>query len=303
MGWVKTPWEKRTLTLTAGRVCALKLETSPKEERKMKANRNFGFILIMFTILVVNTASADWNAPKWVQMPDVTSLGMDVQADSLRHLADDFLCTETGPITDIHLWGSWLNDDLPVVDNTPDAANITFNLGIYADQPATSQIHSRPLDNPLWSIQMNPTSVRIHRDNLDEGWYDPYEEEYISSADTICWQYNFLIDTQDAFVQMGTPSNPIVYWLAIQAVPDDQEAHFGWKTSIMHWNDDAVWGYGQEPPVDTQWGELRYPQGHLYMGQSIDLAFVITPEPTTLVILGMGSVLITRMRKKIRFCN
>ncbi|MBN1766812.1 MAG: hypothetical protein JW860_16280 [Sedimentisphaerales bacterium] len=48
----------------------------------------------------------------------------------------------------------------------------------------------------------------------------------------------------------------------------------GWKTSLDHWNDDAVWNDG----MVLDWYELRYPPGHPYMGQSIDLAFVITGE-------------------------
>src|ERR1700687_681497 len=49
--------------------------------------------------------------------------------------ADDFICTNTGPITDIHLWGSWLNDRVGT-------NSITFWLGIYDDVPAS------PLNGP-----------------------------------------------------------------------------------------------------------------------------------------------------------
>ena len=55
------------------------------------------------------------------------------------------------------------------------------------------------------------------------------------------------------------------------------------------------------------WGELRYPNGHPYgpdtvpggdLGLSIDLAFVITPEPATMLILALG--LIPALLKKRR---
>src|SRR5271165_4505513 len=32
-------------------------------------------------------------------------------------LADDFPCNQTGPITDIHIWGSWLSDQIGTVTN------------------------------------------------------------------------------------------------------------------------------------------------------------------------------------------
>jgi hypothetical protein len=59
----------------------------------------------------------------------------------------------------------------------------------------------------------------------------------------------------------------------------DQEAVFGWKTSVDHWNDDAVWGEGVDPP--PQWNELIYPPGHPWMGESIDLAFGLVSEEIT----------------------
>jgi hypothetical protein len=55
------------------------------------------------------------------------------------------------------------------------------------------------------------------------------------------------------------------------------ECRFGWKTSLNHWNDDAVWTIGNEP-YNGPWEELRYPFGHEYELQSIDLAFAITTE-------------------------
>src|SRR5881628_2400901 len=70
---------------------------------------------------IAASALADWNPgdpAKWVQMPDLQN-GMDV-LDTFspilpynKILADDFKCTQTGPITSIHIWGSWLNDRVP----------------------------------------------------------------------------------------------------------------------------------------------------------------------------------------------
>jgi hypothetical protein len=70
-----------------------------------------------------------------------------------------------------------------------------------------------------------------------------------------------------------------VYWLDVRAESFDPNAVFGWKTSLDHWNDDAVYWDDTFSPIPQ---ELVYPAGHPMEGQSIDLAFVIVPEPATL---------------------
>jgi hypothetical protein len=64
---------------------------------------------------------------KWVQEPDLTQNGMDVKASQPKILANDFLCTKTGPITNIHIWASWLNDQ-------PDPS-ARFQVGLWSDVP------------------------------------------------------------------------------------------------------------------------------------------------------------------------
>jgi hypothetical protein len=91
-------------------------------------------------------AQADWpntNATKWVQFPDPTPNGLDVLAAQPAAgaapiiLADDFLCTKPGPITDIHIWASWLNDT--------NNCNLPITLSIWTDVPAiTNQAPSHP---------------------------------------------------------------------------------------------------------------------------------------------------------------
>ena len=116
--------------------------------------------------------------------------------------------------------------------------------------------------------------ARIWEEGINEGWFEP-PFSYEFPGDHVCWQYNFFIDEAEAFWQEGTVDNPIVYWLDVQAIPEDTQAWFGWKTSLDHWNDDAVWGTGEEP-YQGPWYELIYPDGHPMYSESIDLAFVIT---------------------------
>jgi len=229
-------------------------------------------------------AQADWddNQPqKWVQYPDLTELGIDVNATSQDFtqgfiLADDFECTEEGLITGIHIWGSWKGDYYPWAQ---DPSAVTFILSLHADIPASQSPtgYSMPGD-PLWVQTFVPGDFTARRWNWGvwEGWLDP-PDVYSPAADSVCWQYNFEIDPEDAFYQTGDPDQPVVYWLDVQAIPEDQETYFGWKTSINHWNDAAVWAWGAEP-YSGSWTDLKYPLGHEQEGQRIDLAFVIVGE-------------------------
>ncbi|MCK4357548.1 MAG: hypothetical protein KAW92_02155, partial [Candidatus Cloacimonetes bacterium] len=228
---------------------------------------------------------------KWEQLPDLSPLGMDVDAtnDMFEQmpphiLADDFLCTQTGYITDIHFWGSWFNDMLPY-EECPEA--VEFTISIHADIPANppDQPYSMP-GEPLWMRTFIPYYENVEwLTDAIEDWYDPATEFFYDDNHYLCFKYNFYLQPEDYFYQEGTIDEPVVYWLDIQAVPLDDsnpDIRFGWKTSLDHWNDDAVWAIGEEP-CPGLWNELRYPMGHPFCPESIDLAFELTTlgEDTT----------------------
>ncbi len=244
-------------------------------------------LLLPFLALALASypAQAHWDMgdpAKWIQMPDLGPTGVDVNASLV--LADDFLCTETGLIRKIHIWGSWENDYLPFGE---DPSAIEFMVGIYSDIPASQSGTGYSMPGQLlWSttVYSNFTTERVWADDLQEGWLN-LPSDYDPLGDTVCWQYNFWFREGSAFMQQGSPEQPIVYWLAIQALPLDQMAHFGWKSSDYHWNDDATWTTFVVP-----WMEMVYPPGHPDQGESMDLAFVIgddtvedwgdAPDPT-----------------------
>ncbi|VGO11802.1 hypothetical protein PDESU_00349 [Pontiella desulfatans] len=230
---------------------------------------------------------------KWFQPPDLSSNGFDVacrlQGDPPILLADDFLCTNHCAITNIIVWGSWLGDELPMIDGIANPSNVSFTLSFHADLPAgTARPWSIPGSN-LWVRTFNPSEFSaepITFDGMQEGWYDPPSGTYIPNADWTCWQYTFPVDLADAFVQTGTVDRPIIYWLDVQAHPIDEmeEARFGWKTTPPdhQWNDDAAWSPNLELYNGYDWFDLHYPPGHPYHqweDNSFDLAFALFCGP------------------------
>ncbi len=211
---------------------------------------------------------------KWLQRPDVNPTGVDVDNFWVQ-LADDFMCTQSGPITDIHLWGSFVGDYLP-----PQGLNsLVFTLSIYSDVPAGPD---NPYSHPghlLWSRTYGPGSygVGLCTTTSGEWWHDPATNSWHFPGDTQIYQFDFVVPEAEAFRQReGT-----TYWLGVKYANEfPTEATFGWKSSLEHWNDDACWlDTNADPPV---WRELRYGDGHpmgMPPGISMDLAFAITGVP------------------------
>jgi hypothetical protein len=112
---------------------------------------------------------------------------------------------------------------------------------------------------------------KVYHEGVAEWWYDPYTGQLIPQADHVVWEYDIIIDPIVAFVQEGTATNPIIYWLDVYV--ETETGTFGWKTTSDHWNDDAVY------MLQGQWQKLVYPSGHPYHGESIDLAFRLTTTP------------------------
>ncbi len=226
---------------------------------------------------------------KWEQPPDLEPTGMDIYAmdDPIMGqfiLADDFLCQSTGPITEIHIWGSWYNDIYP-----GDPSNITFTLSIHADIPAQQSPNGWSVPGPLLCLyEFGPGDFEVAEWPVMayEGFMIP-PQDWIPEGDHNCWEYIFHIP-DEACIQHGTEQEPIVYWLDVQARPTvaPSPAAFGWKTTPLpfNWNDDAVFAVGAEPIEDpVAWTEMIYPQGHPWFPESINMAFSIysVPGPDT----------------------
>jgi hypothetical protein len=268
---------------------------------------------VFVVLAVIGAAStpvmADWdvNNPadvaraKWIQLPDLNPTGLDVLATQQpsttapgqwKILADDFLCVQSGPITDIHLWGSWLENILPTdPSGAPDPGALTFKLSFHSDVPVSID---NPFSHPgeeLWTGIFQPGSFRVNPNVItaQEQFYDPNLDQIIGQ-DNLVFQYNFE-NFDEPFVQdEGT-----IYWLDVQTLipqqPGQLPAVFGWKTSRLdqRFNDDAVFADtdGFAGPLLTPWTDMHYPEGHEFAGLSMDMSFVLTvPEPSSIVLAG-----------------
>lgn len=214
--------------------------------------------------------SCDWqngmaHKMHWPQLPDFGSSGMDVDM-SFLFLADDFKCMASGPINDIHMWGSFRDDVLP----SDGASSLTFEISIYSDIPAEVNSWSMP-GELLWRRIFGPGEYSARKVNdSPEAWYDPAKELYLPDNHTQAYQYNFCIEEEPLIQKQGK-----VYWLGVkELMPDDANYKFGWKTTTrkLRWNDDAVFFLAGKLFSFL----LEYPKEHEYMDESLDLAFVIT---------------------------
>ncbi|MBN1795625.1 MAG: PEP-CTERM sorting domain-containing protein [Sedimentisphaerales bacterium] len=218
------------------------------------------------------------------QLPDPDGWGVAAQYDycswlwwewgTRRGLADDWLCTETGYVEDIHFWGSWKGDIKGTVHN--------IAIGIFADdsgEPGTLLWH-RNFDDSYFHEELAGSG--------SQGWYDPYSDSYIEGDHEKYYQYNIpFIDGPLFYQEEGN-----IYWLGISI--NYEGCEFGWKTSDDHWGSDAVYLTNmKESPPYWEWAELYNP---LPPGESLDLAFVITPEPATLLLLGLGGISLRKRR-------
>jgi hypothetical protein len=213
----------------------------------------------------------DTNVVKFLNPPNVDG-GLDVM-DSRENdvLADDFLCTSTGPISDIHLWGSWLNNLHGTVTN--------FWIGIYSDVPAVTNFSKGTVtpSHPGLLLWQQPFSFGQYAETPgptgQEYFYNPTNNMTLG-GDTQAWYYCFY--PTNPFVQQGTAANPTNYWLAVRAQLLPEASMFGWKSSLVPYHDAAVWGTVNAVGLPNgDWQSMTNPLNN----QQIDLSFKLeTPS-------------------------
>ncbi len=176
-------------------------------------------------------------------------------------LADDWCCTDSRPVTDVHWWGSFFNRDpnLPgwlssIVPPPPIIPN-GFHIGIWSDTPGDPNgqdltIYSHPNEMLFEQYCYTFSAGFVGYDR------DPNDPNY--AVTDACFKFSCNMDPN--FVQ--DPNADRIYWLSIAAVYDtnlpDPNYIWGWKTRPHYYNDDGVRiesivGGGWPPTVGSQY--------------------------------------------------
>ncbi|MCP4547283.1 MAG: hypothetical protein GY835_12560 [bacterium] len=223
-------------------------------------------ILLLMAVLCIAAApaAADWepvdgHKMHWPQTPKQGGCDVEFGAGEGWALGDDWQCTESGYVDEIHFWISW-NENL-----VQDIA--MFTISIFADIPADQNPdgYSKP-GELLWIRDFTRTEVVIRDMEPDlQDWFDPSGNAYYEDTHDF-WQQVNVVGFDEPFEQVeGT-----IYWLVIDfhGLP-----FIGWKETDQNFNDDGVWW----DRINDKWQELRHPIEQY----SIDLAFVVNTEGGT----------------------
>lgn len=212
-------------------------------------------------LMPVAVVSADWNPGDghkmhFPQEPDPE--GWDICLVD-QWLADDFQCTQSGPIQDIHFWISWREG---FIGDVPDAA---WEIDIFDDASGVP-------GNLVWQLGPGQATFHVRQyDNGPQGWHCPAFQVVLPPPDHFEFFQVNITNIQEPFFQ----TEGEMYWLVIRAsIPGFPSPVVGWKTSLNFpptqpfgapalWTTDLVnW-----QPIETPF----FPDFFLH-----DLAFVIT---------------------------
>lgn len=194
---------------------------------------------------------------------------LGVDAADAPVMADDWMCEDERPVSDIHWWGSYKNWQ---VELAPPVAPITFHIGIWTDIVTDPFGFSHPgVLLQEWFVERAAVSETLAGCDVHPD-FSPVAEA--------CFSYTYQIPTSQWFYQ--DPSGNRVYWLSLAAIYtagiQDIPHPWGWKTRPHFFNDDAV--RILEPVTPTVGGHfiLGEPIEDL-QGQTWDLAFELTSPP------------------------
>jgi len=192
--------------------------------------------------------------------------------------ADDFLADYTGPASDIRFWYTWRGD--------VEAPLNSFRVAFRADDGGMP-------GDLLWERTVTEWQTTTRTVNCKPAYICPmqvFENDHL-----YCHQVDITGIADPFMLEEGQ-----MYWLELQAdvtktpglMPSEM---IGWRLTAGVHNSPAMWYY--PPPMmgsNPQWVEaqVKYPE----LG-SLDLAFVIVPEPATISLLVVGLATMLRRRK------
>jgi hypothetical protein len=206
----------------------------------------FAVVVGMAIMLNALPAAADWSPQDghkmhFPQLPD--EQGWDVNAVTPVVLADDWRCSETGPVTKVHFWGSWRD---VTGDGVGDVGVISsFIIRFWSDVPdpdGTGSLFSHP-GSMLWQGEVNAFNVVPIDPPTLEAWFDPSKDPdvVVPNDHDAYFQYNLDLTQLPQLPFIQTVGQ--VYWISVSAIvqPGTLPYEWGWKSTIDHFNDDAVW--------------------------------------------------------------
>ncbi len=224
--------------------------------------------------IINNNCCPDSGGVKYVQNPSFTN-GINVNAtfsptDPVDNdpwvLADDFPCTNSGPITDIHLWGSWLSDQGDYY--------AIYTLAIWSDVPATTNGAYNHPGQWLWTQTYYPGQYTfcLYTNRLEQFYNGVSVNNGSPRLGSSSNQFYLCFDVYptNSFYQTGTTNSPTNYWLSVTV--QSSACYFGWKSSVAANTNAAVAAYsGNFYPQPADWYPMTNAQG-----APANLAFKLT---------------------------
>lgn len=216
---------------------------------------------------------------KYIQPPKM-DMGYDFSSEFKTGfiMADDWLCADGNPVTDIHWWGSYwtpMSSSYTIYsDARPNAQSggiEGFGIGIFSDVAANDP------DNILgFSHPGELLASYLLEGNCNETFYGTSVKQQGITEDVYEYSVNLLDTDLGAFDQ----EQGKIYWLSIMAYLPDESRQWGWHESNIHWNDYAVQATGLDI---TDW---YIPCG----GHDMSFELTSVPEPGSFMALGSGLI-------------
>jgi len=173
------------------------------------------------------------------------------------------------------VWVSWKRDEVG------DITKIVL---------AIAEDDNGDLSTGLWVDSFSPNDFLVRPwGSGDQGWYSAPLGTVIEHDHQEIYEINItdISDKGEAFYQEeGT-----TYWLAMGI--EVASGEIGCKTSPDHFGHAAI---GDDSSAGPPWPLLKDP----ITDESLDLAFVIAPEPTTLGLVALGGLCLLRRRQPRR---
>jgi hypothetical protein len=241
----------------------------------------FAFVAVL---CAAGAAPADWEVgdpASYYQSPDPVGWSIYAEPETEEYsAADNWTAGATAPITDIFFWGGW---EMDVVGETGE-----IQIQIFNDNPADNGFPKT--DECVWSriITEGQYTARLFIDAPERnlGWYDPQGTDAWNVNDhRDMYQYCIHI-INDPFIQQAGQT----YWLMISTV--GQGGWWGWSTAEGVSGGPAVFWDN----YSSGWTQLSTPAGYPGPQTPLDLAFVIVPEPATLLLLALGAAIARKRR-------